>query len=92
MANPSSMTEPYIQKFPALELEIRRNTSGVPSDGKYHVLFEGRILGSYSTLRKAQERYKQCIEESGWQPAPKSKVTADHLDKADGPLLRAPHR
>ncbi len=65
------MAEPYTQKFPALDLEIRFETAGVPADGKYYVLVGGEVIGAFPRLRNAQERYKRYIDESGWRPPPK---------------------
>ncbi len=73
------MTAPYTQRLPALELEIKRATPDVPDDGKYYVLAKGQILGAFPSLKRAQERYKKYVEESGYQPPAKPKLTAEEL-------------
>ena len=65
------MNERYIQRLPALNLAIKRNTPDVPPDGRYYVLLDGTTLGVFPNLKRAQERYRQHIAETGYRaPAP----------------------
>lgn len=71
------MAEPYIKWFPALDLEIRYETAGVPADGEYYVLVGGEVTGAFLRLRKAQERYKRYVDESGWRPPRKGELSPE---------------
>jgi hypothetical protein len=65
MANEGSTYRHYI---PALDLFIERGTSRVPGDGKYHVVYKGKIVGSFRSRKKAEQKFRQLVEESGYKP------------------------
>lgn len=43
------------------KLSIEQDTGEVPSDGKYYVVLDGGIQGSYRSLKKAQQRYREIL-------------------------------
>jgi len=43
-------------------LSIEQDTSSVPNDGKYYVLHEGKVVGSYRSLKKAREKYRETLD------------------------------
>ena len=63
-------SDPYRQYIPDLDLSIERHTKPVPSDGKYHVLRNGEILGSFRSLKQAQVLYREIVQRSGYKPSP----------------------
>ena len=60
----------YRQSLPALNLSIERRTEQAPSDGQYHVIKDGELLGSFRSLKQAQKLFRSIIEESGYRPSP----------------------
>ena len=60
----------YRQSIPDLGLSIERATEATPDDGKYHLIHNGRSLGSYRALKPAQEAFRQVVQESGYKPSP----------------------
>ena len=66
----NNMSELYRQYIPDLDLSIERYTEAVPSDGKYHVLRNGEIFGSFRYLKQAQDAFRKLVQESGFKPNP----------------------
>ena len=60
----------YRQYIPELNLSIERFTEEVPSDGKYHVLKKGELLGSFRSLKQAQTLFRELVQDSGYKPNP----------------------
>ena len=60
----------YRQAIPDLNLSIEKATDKVPNDGKYHVLRNEEVLGSFRSLKQAQELYRKIVQESWYKPAP----------------------
>ena len=84
------MSELYRQYIPDLDLSIERYTEAVPSDGKYHVLRKGAIVGSFRQLKQAQEAFRKLVQESGFKPKPLKRsgsaaqlMTDQYLDAKD---------
>lgn len=69
----------YRQYIPDLNLSIERYTEQTPNDGKYYVLQNGEVLGSFRSLKQAQEIFKKVVQESGYKPSPpkRSKTTSE---------------
>ena len=51
MKSPDGSYKHYI---PKLNLSIERNTERVPNNGKYYIVFEGRIIGSSRSVKKTR--------------------------------------
>jgi len=73
-----------------LELSIERATERTPEPSKYYVFHKGTMAGFFHTLKAAQARYKQIVDESGFKPKieikPKSASQLDierYLDAKD---------
>ena len=60
----------YRQYIPHLGLSIELLTEAVPSDGKYHVVRNGEIVGSFRSLKQAQAIFRQLVQDSGYKPSP----------------------
>ena len=60
----------YRQSIPDLGLSIERGTEATPDDGKYHLIRDGQSLGSFRALKRAQEVFRQVVQESGYKPTP----------------------
>lgn len=58
----------YKRELPELELSIERGTENVPSDGLFYLVRHGKITGDFPTERLALKRYKEILEEIGYQP------------------------
>lgn len=63
-------TDFYRHSLPALNLSIERHTEQAPSDGQYHVIKDGELVGSFRSLKLAQKLFRSIVQESGYQPAP----------------------
>jgi hypothetical protein len=50
-------------------LAIEQNTENVPNDGRYHVLRDGAVVGSYPSLKRARDRVQKLKEETGFRPS-----------------------
>lgn len=74
-------TNTYKQYIPDLQLSIERSTGVVPNDGRFHVLHAGKVLGSFSSLKKAQELYKGVITESNYKPLQVKAVSQGEIDR-----------
>lgn len=64
----------YRQTIAALTLSIERGTGSVPADGRYHVVKDGKMLGAFRTLKKAQTLFGQIVENSGYKPRVEKKT------------------
>jgi hypothetical protein len=58
----------YVQRLPALDLAIERNTERVPPDGGYYLLRGGAQLGRFRSLKAAKAAWDEVVRESGWKP------------------------
>lgn len=63
------MPDDYIQRLPALQLSLERNTPTVPSDGHWYLLHDGKVLDRFRSRPAAQRAWQQFIDASGWKPA-----------------------
>jgi hypothetical protein len=63
-----SQSDSYKHYLPNLNLSIEKNTKNVPNDGKFHVVHQGHIVGSYRHVKKAEEKFRQMINELGYKP------------------------
>jgi len=54
-------------------IAIEQGTNNVPDDNKYHVLQEGKIVGSYLRLKNADELYRKLVAEKNLPPLEKKK-------------------
>ena len=61
-----SIQGPYRQTILGVELSIEKDTETVPKDGKFHVVKEGQVAGSFRSLKQAQELFKRLVAESGY--------------------------
>lgn len=48
----------FRQAIEGVELAIEEGTNRVPQDGKFYVIHQDQIVGSYRSLKKAQEKYR----------------------------------
>jgi hypothetical protein len=97
----SEKTSYYRQYVPEIKLSIERGTTGATSDGKFHVIKEGKNIGSFSSLKQAQDVFKRLLAESGYRPKLQSNkqvtpadegleryLTAKDIFWAEGPKYR----
>jgi len=57
----------YRHYIPEVSLSIERNTAAVPGDDKFYVIHEGNMVAGFRSLKKAEERFRQLIEEIGYK-------------------------
>lgn len=63
----------YRHYIPGTSLSIEKNTAAVPGDDKFYVIHEGKMVAGFRSLKKAEEKFRQLIEEIGYsRPAPSS--------------------
>jgi hypothetical protein len=53
----------YRQVFPSAKLSLERATDNVPKDGRFHVILNGTVVGSYRSLKSAQTKYQKLRTE-----------------------------
>lgn len=58
----------YVQRLPALELAIERNSETVPKDGHYYLLRGSEQVGRFRSLKAAKEAWDQIVADTGWTP------------------------
>jgi len=49
-------------------ISIEQGTDNVPNDNKYHVLQEGKVVGSFRSLKQAEEIYRKLVAEKNLPP------------------------
>ncbi len=62
---------PYRQYIPDIRLSIEKDTDAVPKDGKYYVLHEGKIEGTFRSIKQAQKLYRELVKKIGYTPSTK---------------------
>ncbi len=60
--------ESYVHYIPEASLSIQRNTSKVPNDEKFYVLYQGQIISAYRSRKKAEQKFYELLESSGYKP------------------------
>jgi hypothetical protein len=78
----------YRHYIPKLNLSIERNTEKVPLDGKFHLLKDGMELESFRSKKKAEEKFKQIVGESGYKPEISKTSPADSMSETVDRFLR----
>jgi len=63
----------YRRYIPDIKLSLEKGTKDVPSDGKYYLLKDGAIIDKFTLLKKAEEKFKQYVDASGYKPRPLDK-------------------
>ena len=62
------MSDYYKRELPEVGLSIERATENVPNDGRFYLVWRGKIIGDFSTEKLALQRYKEILAEVGFQP------------------------
>lgn len=62
------MSDYYKRELPKVGLSIERATENVPNDGRFYLVWHGKIIGDFSTERLALQRYKKILAEVGFEP------------------------
>lgn len=58
----------YRHIIPQLNLSIERNTAKVPNDGRFYIVRDGHTIERFRYIKKAEERFRQLVKESGYKP------------------------
>lgn len=76
------MSESYRHYVPTLCVSLEKNTERVPNDDKYHLVHDGEIVASFSSLKRGESRFRQLLAESGHEPQrlPGGTIDAAKLD------------
>jgi hypothetical protein len=61
----------YRQIHPRANISIECNTGRVPTDGKYYVIKDGKVIASFRSLKAAQPCYQQLVEDMALPPLEK---------------------
>jgi hypothetical protein len=64
----------YRQYISEIGLSLEQDTPSTPKDGKYYLIVNGRILGSYNSQKRATEAYKKMREKLGYKSGVHSKA------------------
>lgn len=78
----------YKHYIPELNLSIEKNTEKVPSDGKFHLLKDGKIIESFRSQKKAEEKFKQLVFDSGYKPKVPDNKSTDTVSETVDRFLR----
>ena len=62
------IVELYRQIHPRANISIECNTNRVPTDGKYYIIKDGKVIASFRSLKAAQPCYQQLVEEIALPP------------------------
>lgn len=78
----------FRQGFPDIDLFVEQGTARVPNDGKFHVIYQGKIRASFRARARAITEYKRLIAEIGYtppkpKPEDKSKIIAREAIERD---------
>ena len=73
------MRDPYVQRLTGLDLAVEQATERTPDKTKYHVFYDGELVGTHKTLRAAQVQFKKLRDESGWRPPSKPELTPEEM-------------
>ena len=71
----------FRQLIPDIKLSIEKDTDVVPKDGKYYVVQDGEIKGTFRSIKLAQKLFSDLVKESGYTPSrkPATKKSASEL-------------
>ena len=58
----------YRQALERAHLSIEQGTEGVPDDGKYYVLHDGSVKGSFRSLKGAERKYREILHSLSLPP------------------------
>ena len=70
----------YRVATPAFRLSVEKGTPDVPDDGLYHVLFQGELVASERSEKKALKVYRARRRElidSGWELAKPQRLSRE---------------
>lgn len=62
------MSDYYKRELTEVGLSIERATENVPNDGRFYLVWRGKIIGDFSTEKLALRRYKEILAEVGFKP------------------------
>lgn len=62
------MSDYYKRELTEVGLSIERATENVPNDGRFYLVWRGKIIGDFSTEKLALQRYKEILAEVGFKP------------------------
>lgn len=65
------MTQVFRLQASGTEISVQRYTSDVPSDGKYYLVNNGKIAGSYKTKTAAVTAFRKLLKEMAYEPPDK---------------------
>ena len=74
----------YRQAIERAELPIECNTASVPCDGRYYVLHRGGQVGKFKSLKQAQRKYRETLEELKLPPL---EISAEERARAQARAL-----
>ena len=57
--------------IPDVQLSIEKDTDAVPNDGKYYVVHEGEVKGTFRSMKPAQKLFGDLVREIGYTPSTK---------------------
>lgn len=76
-------SEPFIRSVRHLGVSLERGTEAVPDDGKYHVVYEGKVRYSSANLTLAEANFELLADEVQ-QAHPELKSPREVIAKEQG--------
>lgn len=62
----------FKQGVPDIGLFLEMGTKDVPDDGRYHLVFNGEVVQSFSSQKEAMSHYEELrdkvVEDTGYEP------------------------
>lgn len=73
----------YSKGLPSIDLWIKKGTSDVPADGRYHLISHGVLVGSFRSQKAAFDRYREMAEAQGVPLTAKPKLSMEDIRHED---------
>ena len=73
------MSDYFKQTAEGFNLSLEKDTSSVPKDGKFHILFQERIIFSSKSLPQSRKKFGQILNELGYDLKIKGKTKDNNL-------------
>lgn len=85
----SARDNTYKHFVPGIDLAIERYTINVPNDGKYYITKGGKAVQGFRSMKQAEERFTQLLDESGFKRKPMELKKANPVEESVERILSA---
>ena len=77
-----------MQFHPRANVSIQNNTGNVPSDGKYYVTRDKKIIAAFRSLKAATSYYQELIDEMALPPVEEKESKISYGQMMDDYFIR----